>query len=226
MSNTKSTLVQIIVLFFPWKIRRTLLRLTLGFEIAPTAHIGKSIVNAKRLMMGEKAKIGHLTYVKGLERLELSENSTIGNLNWITGFPLNSTSEFFKNSFGRHPSLHLAAHAAITNRHLIDCTDSVQIGEFATFAGFRSQILTHSINIFSGKQECHPVQIGTYSFVGTGTIILPGSILPPYSILGAGAVLASKFEEPCALYGGVPAKLVKHLPPDAAYFLRTQGRVV
>ena len=120
----------------------------------------------------------------------------------------------------------LGDHAAITNRHLIDCTDTVTIGCFSTFAGFRSQILTHSISIQDARQRSGPVVIGDYTFIGTASIILPNSRLPSFSVLGAGSVLNKKLNEEYWLYAGNPARPVKELAQGAAYFSRKTGYIV
>jgi acetyltransferase-like isoleucine patch superfamily enzyme len=119
----------------------------------------------------------------------------------------------------------LGEHAAISNRHMIDCTARVVIGRFTTFAGFYSQILTHSIDLEKGRQSSEPVEIGEYSFVGTNCILLGGSVLPDRSVLAAKSLLNKKHSEPQTLYGGVPAKPIKALPANWAYFQRTAGFV-
>jgi acetyltransferase-like isoleucine patch superfamily enzyme len=108
---------------------------------------------------------------------------------------------------------------------LIDCTESIQVGAFATVAGFRSQLLTHSIDIERAQQRAAPIRIGQYCFVGTDCVLLGGSALPDYSVLGAKSLLNSKFDEPYGLYGGVPASRVKTLSQQTAYFTRTIGFV-
>ncbi len=45
---------------------------------------------------------------------------------------------------------------------LIDCTARVRIGAFATIGGFRSQLLTHSIDFEAGRQTAEPIEIGEY----------------------------------------------------------------
>jgi acetyltransferase-like isoleucine patch superfamily enzyme len=174
--------------------------------------------------MGSGARIGHLTICKGIESLDMEENTHIGNLNWITGFPLRGH-RHYKNQQDRFPSLFIGRHAAITNRHLIDCSDRVIIGQYSTFAGFRSQILTHYINIATNRQMTRPVTIGKYSFVGTQSVFLPGSVLPDYSILSANSLLNKAFNEPYCLYGGVPAEKIKTIPRDSQYFTRESGYV-
>ena len=174
--------------------------------------------------MGPHSRIGHLTVCKGMKRLQLQEHALIGRGNWISGFP-KMASRHFAHQPDREPALTVGRHAAITNRHLIDCTASVTVGAFATMAGFGSQILTHSIDLEHNRQTSAPVRIGDYSFVGTNCVLLGGSALPDYSVLGAKALLNHAYEEPYHLYAGVPARSVKQLPRDWKYFERTEGFV-
>lgn len=185
--------------------------------------MGWGWVFPKKLRMEAGSRIDHGTVVKGLEELTMEENAYIGRLNWITGEPMESNA--FLSERQRNPKLILEKEAAITNRHLIDCTDEVLIGAFSTVAGFRSQILTHSINLHESRQECHSISIGSYCFIGTGVIILGGAKLPDYSVLGAGAVLNKKFEQCYRLYAGVPAREIQLLEGDKKYFSRKIGYV-
>jgi acetyltransferase-like isoleucine patch superfamily enzyme len=108
---------------------------------------------------------------------------------------------------------------------LIDCTARVRIGAFATVAGFRSQLITHSIDLEAGRQSSEPIEIGEYCFVGTDSVILGGSSLPHHSVLGAKSLLNKKWDTPFQLYGGVPAKPLKELPREMEYFRRKEGFV-
>jgi acetyltransferase-like isoleucine patch superfamily enzyme len=146
-------------------------------------------------------------------------------LNWITGFPLGTGSRHYAEDSERKPQLIVSRHAAITSRHLIDCTDEVTIGAFSIFAGFRSQILTHSIDLKESRQRCQPVRIGHHCFVGTASVLLAGSALPDGSVLAAHSLLADCCETPNTLYGGVPAKAIKPIESDAKFFNRTTGYV-
>ena len=224
MSQRTKFIVQLLVLWLPWGLRRRLLNLLPGFELAPGSLMGLSIAAVDEFRMGPGARIAHLTLLKGLCRVELGACASIGRGNWITGFPL-IESKHFAHLPHRRPQLLMDAHSAITNRHIIDCTDTVTIGAFATFAGFRSQILTHSIDICEGRQTARPVSIGAYSFVGTGVVLLPGSALPNHSVLAAGSVLHKAHEEPYRLYAGNPAVIRSTLDDQARYFLREQGFV-
>ncbi|HEX4638427.1 MAG TPA: hypothetical protein VH170_02970, partial [Chthoniobacterales bacterium] len=144
---------------------------------------------------------------------------------WITGFPLGDSPHFAAEK-DRQPELIVGLHAAITHRHFIDCTDSVTIGDFSTFAGVQSQIMTHSIDLERNCQASSPVRIGKYCFVGTNCVLLGGSMLPDFSVLGAKSLLNKAFNESYQLYGGVPAKPLKKLSPDCKYFLRREGHVI
>lgn len=213
-------------IFLPLKLKRFLYKKIFGFQLHNTARIGMSLVIPGMLSMRKNSKIGHLNVIKGVTDVSLGESASIGSLNWISGFPKETSSPHFADQINRSPRLVIGDHSAITNRHLIDCTDTVTIGRFSTFAGFRSQILTHSISITDSRQRSGPVDIGDYVFIGTGSIILANSKLPSFSVLGAGSVLTKKYCDEYQLYAGIPARPVKNIAHDAAYFNRKNGYVI
>lgn len=218
-------LIQILIIFFPWFIRYRLLNLLKGFDIDKTAYIGKSIILASHLEMDQDSYIGSLTFCKSIDKLILKKRARIGTLNYITGYPGHGK-QFFTHKKDRKCQLVVGNHSAITSRHYIDCTDEISIGDFTTVAGLRSQLFTHSINLKKNIQDCKPIIIGDYNFVGTNVVILPGSCLPNNSILGANAVLQTIFKEENSLYAGVPARKVKDLKKeDFKYFSRKTGFV-
>lgn len=219
------SLLRFICVILPWGWRRPFLERQFGYQIHPTCRIGLSWVFPTKLIMEEGSQIDHLTVCKSIDLLHLKAHSTIGRGNWITGFPL-GPSPHFAAEHDRRPQLVLGEHSAITHRHLIDCTNSVTIGRFTTFAGFRSQVLSHSIDLEQNRQASAPVQIGDYCFVGTDSVLLGGSILPNYCVLGAKSLLNKDFSETHRLYAGVPAAPVKTLPGDWKYFRRSEGFVV
>jgi acetyltransferase-like isoleucine patch superfamily enzyme len=218
-------LASLAIAALPWRIKRPLLSLLFGYQLPKSSRIGLSLVMADTVMLGCDARIGHFNVIAGLQKLELGDFAIINRFNWISGLSLAET-KFFAG-FARVPSLKLGAHAAVTNRHLIDCTDSVEVGSFATIAGSRSQILTHSIDIFTCKQTCAPVKVGNYSFIGSSCVLLKGAELPAKSVLAAGAVLSRTPDEgEYWLYAGVPARGIKPLSPSAQYFSRSVGEVI
>jgi acetyltransferase-like isoleucine patch superfamily enzyme len=220
-----TTLLRALLVLLPWPLRRPLLARLYGYRLASGSHIGLAWVFPRELVLERGARIGHFTVVKGLERLALGEHALIGRLNWISAFPVGTGSKHFAHLAERKPELVVAEHAAITNRHIIDCTERVSVGKFATVAGFRSQILTHSIDLTRCRQDAKPVTIGEYCFVGTACTILGGAALPSYSVLGAHSLLNKVLTEPYRLYGGVPAVAVGKLDACLEYFRRAEGFV-
>lgn len=218
------TLLMFFSMLLPWGMRRSFLEKQFGYSIHPSSHIGFAWIFPKRLVMEEGSRIGHLTVCKNIDLLQLGAHAIVGQLNWITGFP-SGASRHFAHQPERRPELIIETHAGISSRHLIDCTARVRIGAFATIGGFRSQLLTHSIDFEAGRQTAEPIEIGEYSFTGTNSVVLGGSILPHHSVLGAQSLLNKKWNEPYRLYAGVPAKPLKELSPDMKYFRRTEGFV-
>lgn len=217
-------LIMLLSFLLPWGARRALLRSFFGYDIDPTSHIGLAWIAPERLVLEAHTSIGHLTVCKNLALLHLREHAVIGRGNWITGFPL-GPSRHFASETERRPELVLGEHSAITHRHLIDCTNRITIGRFTTFAGFRSQILTHSIDIAQSRQASAPIRIGDYCFIGTDSVLLGGSVLPDFCVLGAKSLLNKSFTQTHRLYGGVPARELQELPADYAYFRREVGFV-
>lgn len=217
-------LLQLVLLPLPWQIRRFLLCRLFHYKIDKSAKIGMSIIMARELVMGPHSRIQHGVICKAIDRLMLGEDSGIANFTFITGF--GSEREcfgHFAHVKDRRCELILGRSAGITSRHFVDCNGGVYIDDFATVAGIRSQILTHSIDVYSNRQDAQPVHIGRYCFVGTGCIILPGSILPDYCVLAAGSVLTKAQRETSSLYAGVPAILKKNLDvKNVPYFWRNK----
>lgn len=218
-------LIQIMLFIFPWKIRRSLLCKIFGFQIDKTAKIGLSIILARELILEENSNIGSLVICKGIDCFKMHKGSHVGNLMYITGFSTLNNS-VFQSVHNRHCELIMDEYSTLTSRHFVDCNGGVYIGAFTTIAGIKSQILTHSINVYKNRQEAHPIYIGKYCFVGTGCILLPGTKLPDYSVLGAGSVLTKSYEEPACLYAGNPAKNIKDIDITTALYFQRDERMV
>ncbi len=208
----------------PWEWRRRLLESQCGYSLHPTSRIGLSWICPRHLVLEEGARIGHFTLCKNADLLHLGAHAIIGPLNWITGFP-SGHARHFAHQPERRPELILGRHAGISSRHFIDCTARIRIGAYATIAGYRSQLISHSIDLAAGRQSAEPIEIGEYCFLGTEVVILGGSSLPHHSALGAKSLLNKKWETPYQLYAGVPAKPLRELPPEMEYFRREEGFV-
>lgn len=213
--NALRALVQVMLLGLPWPWRRRALELGFGYQIDPTARIGCSVILAREVILGAGARIGHLTMCRGLDRVVLAENANIGPLNWIYAIPRGLG---YFTEVPRRPELILDQAGCITRRHIIDCSDQVHVGAFALVAGYRSQILTHSVSLTAGKQTVRPITIEAFSFVGSACILLPGSRLPHHSALVAGSTLRHAYDAPYRIYGGVLATDLGELAEDAHFF--------
>lgn len=214
------------IVIMPWPIKRFLLQKIYNYDLAPTSRVGLSWFFPHRLTMKPHATVGHFNSAVHLDEVFMDEYSSLGRNNWITGFPSGTESLHFRHQKDRKSILRIGKHSAITKNHHLDCTHLLSIGNFVTVAGYHSQFLTHSINIFDNRQDSAPIHIGDYTFVGTNSVILGGARLPDFSVLGAKSLLNKQFIEGYKLYGGVPAKLIVDLPEDAAYFTRAEGFVI
>ena len=216
-------LASLVVVLLPWQLKRWALTRWWRYDIAPDARIGLSYIFPAQLTMEEGAYIGHLNVAINIDRMECGPHSGISRSNWITGHPPDG--DQFTHRTDRDPSLELGAHAAVTKSHLIDCTDKVSIGAFTTIAGYRTQIITHGIDVGESRQDCRPIWIGSYTLIGTRSVLLGGSRIPDRCVLAAGSVLAAALDEAHSLYGGQPARKIKDLDPDSRYFQRVDGYV-
>jgi acetyltransferase-like isoleucine patch superfamily enzyme len=224
-SNPWTYFGRLLIVLLPWSIRRHLLVRFWKFDLHPTSRIGLAWVFPEHLQMGPFAMIGHLTVCKGLERVHLEEHALIGRLNWVSGCGKSGIA--YQHDHDRRSELIVRRHAAITNRHMLDCTNRIEIGEFTTVAGYWSQFLTHSIDLAASRQDSRPIKIGKYCFLGTGCVVLGGSVLADYSVLGAKSLLSKhQHTESFGLYGGTPARRIKPIPSDHKYFHRIVGVVV
>ena len=131
----------------------------------------------------------------------------------------------FRHRTRRDPTLSLGAHAAITKKHIIDCTDRIDIGAFTTLAGYHSQLITHGINVVDSQQDCKPIRIGAYCLVGTRvTVARRRRAARP---LGAGRGLGAE-QGACRAVHGLCRSAGRDgqgARPGAAYFRRERGFV-
>ena len=205
--------------FLPMPLKRLVARWVYGWDIHPTAYIGPSVLTVRHLCMGPGASIGGRNTITNVNHLRMGEGATIGSGNMVKGWwdhPTQPLSE-------RDPSLVLGDHAQIASYHYIDCVDTLELGPHAAIAGFRSTVLTHSIDLVRDKYVVGPVILGEYAGVMSGCMLLAGTRVPARSIVAAGSVVDTKLSAELTLYRGNPAVAVRELPERLGYFQR--GRV-
>jgi acetyltransferase-like isoleucine patch superfamily enzyme len=214
-------ILNLLISVLPWSLKRKVLIKFYGYEIGSNCYIGYSYVFPDKLTMKDGSRIGHLNMIKNLQHLKLGEYSVISKQNWVSA----NISEKSYHHKARNRSLTLGKHTAITMNHRFDCTDSIDIGSFTTIAGCNSLFLTHSIDLEVCRQDCFPIKVGDYCFLGTSLVVLGGTEVCDYSVIGAKALLNKCYQTKFALYGGVPAKLIKPMDTKLAYFDRSEGYV-
>ena len=207
-----------LMIVLPASLRRTVAVRVLGWEIDPTAYIGRSVILVDHVSMGPGASIGPRNVIRALEELRLEEGASIATRNWIVGIP--RSVDIFPVSTERRPALILRRGALITDAHEIDCADRVELGEYAGLAGFRTQVLTHSLNIVRDRFEASPVELGHHAGVLSGCILQSGTRVPPRCIVSAGSVVTTKLTRELTFYRGNPAEPVRSLPETLGYFQR------
>jgi acetyltransferase-like isoleucine patch superfamily enzyme len=206
------------MIVLPSSLKRHIGRLLFGWDIDRTAYIGRSVILVRHLSMGPGSSIGPLNVIRDLEELRLGEGASIATRNWISGWPL--ASDVFTHSPDRNPSLVMGKHAMITVAHDIDCSDRVELEDYATIAGFRCTIMTHSLNLVLDRFETGPVLLGSRSAVMSGCTLLSGTRVPDRSIISAGSVITTKLTEGLTLYRGNPAEPIRSLPESLRVFHR------
>ena len=72
-----------------------------------------------------------------------------------TLFILNISHIEKQNSYWANPVI-------FTKYHHFDCTSNIHIGKFTTIAGYHSQFLTHSIDLYENRQDSNSILIGDY----------------------------------------------------------------
>lgn len=205
-------------LLLPARLKPSIGRLLFGWDIHPTAHLGRSVVVVRRLTMGAGAVIGSLNVIRDLEELRLGEGASIATRNWVIGFPLGTG--HFPDSPDRWPSLVLGEKAMVTVAHDIDCSDRVVVGDHASVAGFRCTILTHSLNLVTDRFVTGPVEVGHHAAVMSGCTLMSGTTVPARTIVSAGSVVNTRLTEELTFYRGNPAQAVRRLPASLRFFHR------
>lgn len=211
-------LLALVLILLPHGLRRHYARAVLGWDIHPTAQLGRSLFLVKHVSMGPESSVGSMNVFRGLDELRFGTGAKMATRNWVAAHPL---SGIVYNSPTRTSALILGDWAKVTNAHIIDCTDRVELGAHAVLAGFRTQVLTHSLELVRDQHYSKPVSVGDHSVVMSGSLLLCGSGVPPRCVVSAGSVVATKLTQPDTLYRGNPAAPVRKLS-RLKFFERTE----
>ena len=206
----------LLIAVLPSPFRRPLGRVLLGWNVDRSAHIGRSVILARSVTLGPGSSIGSFNMIRGLDELRLDEGASIATRNWISCPP--TAGQVFTHSPRRHPALVLGKHAMITVGHEIDCSDRVELADHARVAGFRTQILTHSLDLVRDRWSTSPVELGEQSVVMSGCVLQNGTRVPRRAIISAGSVVNTPLKTEQTFYRGNPAEAIRPLPDTLGYW--------
>lgn len=214
-------LIALLMIVLPQGLKHLVARRVFDWDIHPTARIGRSVILVKHLSMGPESFIGPFNVIRDLEELRMGAGANIATRNWIIGVPVESA--IYRDKPHRDPSLVLGDYAMITVGHDIDCADRVELKDHAVIAGFRSSILTHSLNLVNDKFVTGPIVLEELAVLMSGCTMMTGTRIPARSIVSAGSVVNTRLTAEQTFYRGNPAEAVRELP-DNLKFYRREGR--
>jgi acetyltransferase-like isoleucine patch superfamily enzyme len=221
-----------VIALLPSFLKRPCYRLFYGYRIGKRVRIGVSIIDAQECEIADDVLIGHLNLVLGVKKISIGDHTKIGHLNIIRGgdeVRLGRYSEIMRtnqiNSIPdpdvvnpTDPRFSLGDGSIITTGHKIDFTDRVEIGRRSIIGGRNSSLWTHN------RQRTRPIEIGSFTYVGSEIRMAPGSTLPSRCIVGIGSVITGQLAEEERLIAGVPAKTLKELSEEDRFLIERRTR--
>lgn len=202
----------------PRSLRVLVARKVLGWEIHPTARLGRSLIQVDHLRMGPHSSIGPRNVIKGLEELSLGAFASIGGRNTIGGFPPGFP--IYPDHPDRRSALILHDYAGITVGHEIDCSDTFELEHHAVLGGFGCVVLTHSIDIRTNRWRVAPVRFRHHALVLNGSTIMVGVTLAPAVVVSANSVVSRDLDQEYMLYRGNPVEPWRQL--DESYLMQSR----
>ncbi len=217
----------------PSLLKCPLYRICFGYKIGKRVRVGFSVIDARECSIADDVQIGHFNLVIGVKKLTIGDHVRIGYLNIIRGgdeVSLGRYSEIIRtneiNSMLEpdvvnpiDPRFLLGEGSIITAGHKIDFTDRVEIGRRSILGGRNSSLWTHN------RQRTRPIEIGSFTYIGSEIRIAPGGTLPSRCIVGIGAVITSELTGDGYLIAGVPAKPIKELTEEDRFLVERKTRV-
>jgi acetyltransferase-like isoleucine patch superfamily enzyme len=221
-----------LIALLPSFLKRPCYRLFFGYRIGKGVGIGLSIIDADICEIEDGVEIGHLNLVVGVGKLFIGDHARIGYLNIIRGgdeVRLGRYSEIIRtnqiNSIPdpdvvnpTDPRFMLGDGSIITTGHKVDFTDRVEIGRRSIIGGRNSSLWTHN------RQRTRPIEIGSFTYVGSEIRMAPGSALPSRCIVGIGSVVTNELTGEEQLIAGVPARPVKALSEEDRFLIEQKTR--
>src|SRR5882762_8024208 len=231
LSKSRLTLLAFIALL-PSFLKRSCYRLFFGYHIGKRVRIGLSIVDVRECQIDDDVSIGHLNLIVRVSKLDVGDHVKIGHLNIIRGgeevrlgryseiIRMNEINSIFEPDVVNEidPRFLLGPGSIITTGHKIDFTDRVEIGRRTILGGRNSSLWTHN------RQRTRPIEVGSFTYVGSEIRMAPGAAIPSRCIVGMGSVITTEIDAEEWLIAGVPAKPIKELGSEDRFLIERRTR--
>jgi len=221
-----------LIALLPSLLKRPCYRLLFRYRIGKRVRVGLTIIDAEECEIADDVSIGHLNLVIGVKKISVGDHVRIGHLNIVRGgdeIRIGRYAEIMRmneiNSIPEpdavnpvDPRFILGDGSIITTGHKIDFTDRVEIGRRTILGGRNSSLWTHN------RQRTRPIEIGSFTYIGSEIRVAPGGSIPSRCIVGIGAVITKQLKEENYLVGGVPAKPIKPLGAEDIFLIEQRTR--
>lgn len=169
----------------PSIVKNRLVKMT-GHDVDDKSSIGITLALRVHFFTFENnTKLGSFNVIRNLNHLHMSDGAQIGNLNWISAAP-----EF--SVMDTNARLIMGSSSAITNRHYLDVSGTLEMMTGSALWGVRTTVMTHGIEPDSWKQSAIKTTIGERSVIGSNSIIVPGTTIPDGCYFGMGSLISGK----------------------------------
>lgn len=184
MKNTFKKAFTFLIMLFPHSIVKNVTLRLLGHKIAKNSRIGINLfLSTKIITLEDSAQIGNLNVIRKLNHLHLYAGAHIGNLNWISAAP-----EFTNHEV--NAKLIMRTRSAITNRHYLDVSGTIELMDGSAIWGVRSTFMTHGIDPITWQQNASKTTIGSKTVIGSNSVVVPGTELPEGCYFGMGSLIS------------------------------------
>jgi acetyltransferase-like isoleucine patch superfamily enzyme len=183
----------VLIKYIPFSnIKNQLYRILFGYSIGKNVKVGKSMINCKKVTIGDGVYIANHN-VFSCEEIAIGDNTKIQSGNIFLG----------KSSFS------IGKNSRIINNHYFDLWNNVSIGDNTWIAGRGSQFWTHgSLYTRMGTKDLS-ISIGNDTYIGSNCLFVPGAKINSKILVGLGSVVTKIFEGKNIIIAGNPASIIK-----------------
>lgn len=189
----------IIIALLPFNAVRIFFYNLMGYKISYDSRIGMlNYLDFKQCTI-VKSQIGNLNVFQ-CGTFSLGRNTRIGKLNKIKNLLAFTTGENVKvkskndflasagnSPYRKYESFAIGNNSTVTSGHVIECADTITLGDFVIVGGINSQFWTHGFTNDKVRIQ-GPITLGNHIYVGSSCMILPGITICDDVSLAAGTI--------------------------------------